>query len=174
MTEPTRPPTKHELGLQLLRLTDIATAARKAADDIKHVLQGAGLMVPGDHMQPTIPTGDPIEPPGGTVTYRHPSQSIVVTDEPAFREWVDDHHPGEVEMVERVRPAFLARFVNANGIVVGPDGDIDIPGISVATGSASIAAVTDKKNLDQLRNNARSLTLGELLDVPAIEAGNHE
>jgi hypothetical protein len=167
MTEPTRPPTRTDLQRQLIYLADLAAMANEAAKHIRKVLPT--IMEVGDKAEPTIPTGDPIEPPAGTVTYRRPSQSVMVTAEDVFRAWVDDNYPGEIELVERVRPAFMSRFIDANGIVVGPSGEIDIPGIAVVTGSPSIAVVTNKKNLDQLRGAMRDLTVGDLLTVRAIE-----
>lgn len=167
MTEPTRPPTKTELQLQLLQVADLGAMSAEAAKHIKGVLQK--IMNVGDKSEPTIPTGEPLEPAAGTVTYRHPTRSVSVTDEKALTAWIDANYPGEIEVIERIRPAFLARFADANGVVVGPGGELAVPGIEVVTGSSSIAAVTNKKNLDQLRGNMRDMTLGELLTVRAIE-----
>ncbi len=167
MTEPTRPPTKADLQLRAVQLAAIRNTAAAELTHIKAAL--TTMMEPGDSSHPVIPTGDPKPPIAGAVTYRHGGSSVLVTDETKFREWVDENYPGEVEMIERVRPAFQGRFVDANGVVVGPGGEIDVPGIGVVTGAPSLSVAPDKKTADQLWLSMRGRTLLELIEAAGDE-----
>lgn len=73
-----------------------------------------------------------------------PKQSVraKVVNEPAFRDWVAEHHPHQIEVIERPYESFTKRVLEAakkNGgfWVDGDTGEKQlIPGVEVGTGDA--------------------------------------
>ncbi|MFF4652784.1 hypothetical protein [Streptomyces sp. NPDC001380] len=55
----------------------------------------------------TLPDGTPI----ATLTLVDPRPAVVVADEGAFTAWAAENHPGEVEVVVRVRAAWQRQFL---------------------------------------------------------------
>jgi hypothetical protein len=85
----------------------------------------------------------------GSASLRLPKDAVAVVDDDALLDWVLEHHEDEVEVVTRVRPAYvralLARLKIAGGVVVDKESGevVDIPGVSVvAGGDPSVMGVT--------------------------------
>lgn len=97
----------------------------------------------------------------GTVAMTVGSRSIITTDEEALIDWCDRFHPSEVEMITRVRPAFLASLTMTGDVVVDNLGNI-VDGLKVATADGYPVVKPDKAKADLLwsavRNNVLELT----------------
>jgi hypothetical protein len=143
MSEPTTPETVAELQLRAAQL--------------------AARMNVRDTARPTIPGSNTV---AATISFKAGSESIRITDPEKFTEWVDQNYPGEIEMVERIRPAFMPRFVNANGVVVGPGGELDIPGIEVSAAGEPTIAVSVGKAAPYVLESLRGLSVRELIEGP--------
>lgn len=160
MTEPT-PETLTELQLRAAQLAALAKEINTAYSLAKEAL--SVRMNKRDTARPVLPGTDTV---AATISYRAGAQSIRVTDPDKFQAWVDDTYPGEIEMIERVRPAFMSRFVNANGVVVGPSGEIDIPGIEVTEPANPTISVSVGKAQPLVLASLRALTVRELIEGP--------
>lgn len=97
----------------------------------------------------------------GTVGRSVGSRSIITTDEEALIEWCDRFHPSEVEMITRIRPAFLETLTMTGDVVVDKLGNI-VDGLAVATGTGHLVVTQAKDKADLLwsavRNNVLELT----------------
>lgn len=145
--------------LRAAQLAALSTSFAEAFKEAKLDLEA--LMNVRDTARPTIPGTDTV---AATVSYKAGSDAIRVTDSDALTAWVDENYPGEVESIERIRPAFMQRFVNANGVVVGPGGELDIPGIKVLPSSdPSVAVTVPKAARPMVLESIRALTLQQLL-----------
>ncbi len=173
MTEPTQPTDAEavrqakieELQVRAVRLAAVSARFDDAYKAAKAELQT--LMRVRQSDRPLIPGTNTV---GGTVSYKAGGDAVRVTDQEAFREWIDKNYPGEIEMVEQVREAFIARFVNANGVVVGPGGELDIPGIMVVPTTAPTVAVTVPKATRPLvLESIRGMSVRELVEGPGHE-----
>jgi hypothetical protein len=76
---------------------------------------------------------------------------------------VEENAPEWMEVVEQVRPEFAKRFVNANGILVGPNGEVGVPGIIVQSGPATVQVRPDKDNRSHLFATVAGVSMRELL-----------
>ncbi|MFE9926670.1 hypothetical protein ACFYQA_35510 [Streptomyces sp. NPDC005774] len=82
-------------------------------------------------MRVTMPDDTPI----ATLTLIDPQSAVVVADEDAFTAWAAVNHPGEVETLLRVRPAWqrdLFARLACSGPVADPHTGEVIPGLTVA------------------------------------------
>lgn len=155
---PEEPETLAALQLRAAQLSAIAKLFATEAAKAKAALKP--LMNVRDTARPAFPGTAVI---AGTISYKAAGRSIAGFDSDEFRAWVDTEYPGEVEMIERVRPAFTARFVMTDeNVVVGPSGDIDIPGLHVAE-SDPVLAVTPTKDLGAVLHSLRDVPLRELV-----------
>ncbi|MFY1595425.1 hypothetical protein [Micromonospora sp. WMMD737] len=124
--------------------------------------------------------------PGITVSGSTSNPSVAVVDEPAFRAWVAQRYPTEIETVHRVRPAWQGRFLEG---VLGrgnppcdPQGEA-IPGVEWRPGggfgSISLTASKDTKALvgaaaDEIADGIRPLELpvGVLAPAAVVDASD--
>lgn len=167
-------PSLAELQLRAAQLAAIAKLFTEAAKAARAALPGR--MNVRDTARPVFPGTAVV---AGTISYKAGGRSIAgfATDE--FRVWVDENYPGEIEMVERVRPAFTGAFVmTAENIVVGPRGEIDIPGLHVAESDPTLAVIPTK-DLGAVVHSLRDVPLRELAGfgvspVDAQRADNDE
>lgn len=159
MSEPT--PDRAELELRMALLAAFEQATKEELDRLKRLWRQSHHV--GDSARPPIPDGTERPAAAATITYKYGPSSIMVNDPEAFREWVDDHHPAEIEIVEQVRPAFLKRFTNANGVLVGPDGELDVPGVVVKSSPATVQVRPDKDNRGHLFAAMADVSMRELL-----------
>lgn len=159
MTDPT--PDRETLELRMSLLAAFQQAAGEELGRLK--AQWKATRHVGDSAHPPIPDGTERPAVAAAITYKYGPSSIVVNDEEAFQAWVEDNHPTELEVVERVRPQFLKRFTNANGTLVGPDGEIDVPGIIVQSGPATVSVRPEKANRPHLFAAAAGVSMRELL-----------
>lgn len=95
----------------------------------------------------------------GLVAMTVGTSRIMVTDEAALIDWCDEFHPDEVEVITRVRPAYMA-----NGLTMIDDAVIDgqgniVPGVAIATGSGHLTVVPAKGKGDLLWSAIRSRVL---------------
>ena len=91
-------------------------------------------------LHPTLPDGTEI----ASVTVPASYDKLVVTDERALLGWVEEGYPTEVQIVKVVRPAFLrllGDLAKKAGEPVGPQGELNIPGLEVHTVEPSMATV---------------------------------
>lgn len=160
MSEPT-PETREQLELRMSVLAAFQQAAREELSRLKKRWQATRRV--GDSSRPPIPDGTERPAVAATITYKYGPSSIVVNDPEAFLAWVEEHHPSEVEVIEQVRPDFTKRFTNANGVLVGPDGELDVPGIIVQSGPATVSVQPDKDNRAHLFAAVAGVSMRELL-----------
>lgn len=170
MTEPT-PETDERTALEL-RAALMASLRDAAADELKAIkeLLKVGWRV-GDSSHPKIPDGSPIPPNAATITYKHGAASLAILDQDAkgsvtrgpLFDWVNDHRPEEIEVIERIRPEYVAGIVVANGIPVMPHGDLDVPGVTVTSTAATIQIAPEKTNRAHLFAAFAAVPLRELL-----------
>lgn len=124
MTEPTIDvPAEQRRALLLAELSSRVARFIKAN---KAELMGPGGMTPGQTNRPSIDI-DGHKTQAGTVAYTDPETKApywVESDPVAHVAWVDRTHPTEVEVIERVRPAFTSGYRVLNGEVVDADGTI--------------------------------------------------
>jgi hypothetical protein len=146
------------LQLRAAQLASIAKVFTQAAKDAKLALEHR--MNPRDTARPVFPGTAVV---AGTISYKAGGRSIAGLDSEEFRVWVDENYPGEIELVEQVRPAFRGRFVMTDdNQVVGPTGEIGIPGLHVAEASP-ILAVIPTKDLGAVVHSLRDVPLRELI-----------
>jgi hypothetical protein len=104
-----------------------------------------------------------------------PATRAGVDNEAALLAWTRKHLPGEVETVERVRPATLKRLgeeMKSRGGWVNPDGElIPVDGIRVSTSDPSPRVELEDCAEDAIRAAwlAGEIDLGELLALPVAE-----
>jgi hypothetical protein len=100
----------------------------------------------------------------GRVAMTEPDIKALVTDRDAFTKFVEAEHPGEVETVVRVRPAYESKLlgeITARGAAVDEDGQA-VPGVTFGYGSSpqqrfypdegaeALLAVVDPSDLPRL------------------------
>ncbi|MCP3770024.1 MULTISPECIES: hypothetical protein [Streptomyces] len=102
---------------------------------VLHGLRAARAELALKSMRVTLPDDTPI----ATLTLIDPRPAVVVADEDAFTAWVAANHPGEVETLVQVRPAWKQEFLGrlaCSGPAAGPVADPHtgevIPGLAVA------------------------------------------
>ena len=94
----------------------------------------------------------------GSVAMTVGSRSIIVTDEAALIEWCDDFHPDEVEVITRVRPAYMSSLTMIDDAVIDGQGNI-VPGVAIRTGVGHPVVRPDKAKGDILWAAVRSRVL---------------
>ncbi len=94
----------------------------------------------------------------GSVAMTVGSRSIVITDEKALIAWCDEFHPDEVEVVERVRPAYMSKLTMIDDAVIDGQGNI-VPGVAIRTGTGHLTVRPDKAKGDLLWSAVRSRVL---------------
>lgn len=161
MTEPPVDDARTQLELRMAVLASFEQAAREELTRLK--AQWKATRHVGDSSRPPIPDGTERPASAATITYKYGPSSITVNDPEAFLTWVDEHHPEEIEVVQQVNPAFIKRFTNANGILVGPDGELDVPGIIVKSGPATVSVQPEKDNRAHLFAAVANVSMRELL-----------
>ena len=95
----------------------------------------------------------------GYVQLTKPKPAARVTSAEDLLAWVEDNYPEEVEVVEvqtvrRVRPAFAAALVKAEGVT--PDGEV-VPGIELVQGSPTLRVVPTAEAKSLAADSVRSL-----------------
>jgi hypothetical protein len=156
------------LALVVLKvLGDQVKEGKAAADE-----QLRASAMPEDRTAALLPDGAKV----GTVNLNNGRVSARVTDRKAFTAWVQSMHPGEVEQVPTVRPAFeklLLDGCKSKGGPVDKHGQ-EIPGVTVSEGdpypmvklvdgaSEAVSAAWHARQLDEV--------MAGILR-PAIEAG---
>lgn len=98
---------------------------------VLHGLRAARAELALKSMRVTLPDDTPI----ATLTLIDPQPTVVVADENAFTAWVAANHPGEVETLVQVRPAWKREFFGrlaCFGPVADPHTGEVIPGLAVA------------------------------------------
>jgi hypothetical protein len=134
----------------------------------------------------------------GAVSRSRPGKSAHVSDRDAFLAWVKKHYPGDVEpeieitgteeqvkaalyeshrelveLRETVSHGLRATVIDTSatyGKPAGPDGELDVPGISVTESSESTVSflpATGAYDLIAAMVRAGDITLPDLLDDPA-------
>lgn len=147
-----REETADELAIRLLLLASLEGAVAQSIRDTKDLL--AARMTAGDMKRPRL--GDLA---AGTVTYANGPVTVTVDDEAALTEWVLQHYTTEIELITRVRPAFMSRILEATkaaGQPAGPGGELDIPGLSVRSGTPRVVARPDRAHAAELWLRARA------------------
>lgn len=138
-------------------------ASARIADRQRTVkAQLAERMRPGDTVRPSLP-GDQAPIDAGTISYTRGTLGIAGFTSDEFIAWVDENYPREVDTVVTVRPAFTKRFVVANGVIVGPTGEMDIPGLAVQQGASSLSVRVAKGADDALRSAISGGTVSAIL-----------
>lgn len=94
----------------------------------------------------------------GSVAMTVGSRSIVITDEAALIDWCDDFHPDEVEVITRVRPAYMASLTMIDDAVIDGQGNI-VPGVAIRRGTGHPVVRPDKGKGDILWAAVRSRVL---------------
>ena len=118
----------------------------------------------------------------GAATRTEPKPAARITDGAAFRAWVREHRPEEIQTVESVNAAFeksILKVITDCGGLPDPDtGEVvDVPGVHIITGVPQLRVVPDS-GAEQIIAAAiadEGLSLAELLDNVerlAIEAGS--
>lgn len=104
------------------------TARREVLDGLRSARADLGLK----SIRVELPDGSPV----AVITLVEPRAAVTVTDEPAFTKWVEQNHPGEVETLTRVRPAWRERFLasldpgETPGPVADPQTGEVVPGLA--------------------------------------------
>jgi hypothetical protein len=127
---------RFELIRRTLMWQQVAAAARAKESALRDQLTADARAEYAE--QGTAPTWR--LPDIGTVSLPVSKETVYVADEAALLAWVKEHYAGEVETLERVRPAFLGGLLSA----VEPAGDVAcvpltgqvIPGLAVRQGGA--------------------------------------
>lgn len=102
MTAPTSTPTRADLARDALFWTAVADEAKARADAAR-----AELADQARHEYQQTGAAPTWRIPGiGTVPLYLTNDQVAVVDEAAYVAHVADRHPGEVETIRRVRPAF--------------------------------------------------------------------
>lgn len=159
MSEPT--PDRAELELRMALLAAFEQATKEELDRLKKLWRQSHHV--GDSARPPIPDGTERPAAAATITYKYGPSSIVVNDPEAFQAWVESNAPEWIEVVEQVRPEFVKRFANANGILVGPNGELDVPGIVLRPSPATVQVRPDKDNRGHLFAAMADVSMRELL-----------
>lgn len=95
----------------------------------------------------------------GSVAMTVGSRSIIVTDEAEFIDWCDEFHPDEVEVITRVRPAYIAHGLTMiDDAVIDGQGNI-VPGVAIRKSPGYLAVKPDKNKADVLWAAVRSRVL---------------
>jgi hypothetical protein len=120
-----------------VELIDEAAAIKLVADRLyaryNDLAGRAAALLGRGTVYPTLPDGTEI----AQFTVPSAGITVTITDESALTEWMRTHYPTEVATVEVIRPAFLDKLRKACREAkspVGPDGEVDVPGIAVSTG----------------------------------------
>lgn len=121
-----------------VELIDEAAAVKLVADRLyaryNDLAERAAAMLGRGTVYPTLPDGTEI----ARFTVPSAGVTVTITDEAALIAWLREHYPTEVETVEVIRAAFvdkLRRSCRDAKAPVGPDGEIDVPGIAVSSGT---------------------------------------
>jgi hypothetical protein len=124
-----------------------------------------------DELEARSPRRSSVSPeiPGTTVAVarlerKRDSRSIAGWDSAEAIAWGNEHYPSEIELVEQFREAIRDRFVlTDDGQIVGPKGELDIPGLFVATSPGSFAITPNRDAAPALFQSLRDVTLRELI-----------
>lgn len=141
-----------ELASRLLLLSALEGAVAQSIKRTKELL--TARMTVGDLKRPRI--GGAV---AGSVTYANGAQSVTVTDEAALTAWIEEHYTTELELLVRVRPAFLEQIKEATkaaGEPAAPGGELGVPGVSVREGMPRIVARPDRAHAAELWLAARA------------------
>lgn len=147
----------HPTGDNPVELVEEAVATKLIADELygrhKDLSTRAAAILGRSTLYPALPDGTELAcftVPAGTTT-------VTVTDEAKLIAWMREHYPTEVETVTVVRPAFLEKLRQSCRDAcapVAPDGETDVPGITVTP--ASGPGTPRVKPTDEGRERARS------------------
>jgi hypothetical protein len=133
----------------------VAEANKDAKADVLDQLDA------GDRKGAVLPDGGDV----GTVSVTKGRKTISVTDEAAFLAWVREHSPHNIEVTERVRPAYTKSVTDGGqaryGMVVDPNSGEIIPGLALREGDPY---VTVRQSDEQAEVLAAALEAG-VLDV---------
>jgi hypothetical protein len=125
----------------------------------------ADSMETGDRV--TIKTGDAVL---GSATKAKGASSARVSDPTALLNWALVHHPDEVVVEKRLRPALTARLLAQSKAAGVPtlDGVLDVPGVTVTVGEPKLQlrAADDAADTIERLWQAGELDLRELLALP--------
>ncbi|MFD0853368.1 hypothetical protein ACFQ07_14095, partial [Actinomadura adrarensis] len=125
---------QHDLALRLAlvkvltdRLKDVKAAAGCEVTDTWRPKDRATVVLPGSDAEI------------GTVTLSSGSTKARLSDEDAYRTWVEANYPEQIETVTttRIKPEFTNRlltFVQRSGKVRDPGTGQEVPGVVVETG----------------------------------------
>ena len=102
-----------------------------------------------------VPGPDGRNVPVGIVRIDKGSESWRIVDPAAFQAWVEENHPEQIEVVERVRPAFEARIlkqcVATGGLADETTGEM-IPGVQQVLGDPKLVVVPDDTAAQDIRD----------------------
>lgn len=141
-----------ELSLRLLLLAALEGAVAQSIKRTKELL--GGRLTLGDLKRPRIGNVS-----AGSVTYANGPASVNVTNEAELTAWVEQNYTTEIELITRIRPAFLEQIIEATrkaGEPCAPGGELDVPGLSVRDGRPRIVARPDRAHASELWLAARA------------------
>ena len=112
-----------------------------------------------------------------SVTLNEVKDKIVVDDEKAYKKWVQDNHPSEIEYVIRVRSSFTAALLDgmvagdtATGIVVTVDSGEQVPGLRAVDGGDPTATTLTFTRPTKTKAGGRELVVHALNGRTELEA----
>jgi len=120
-----------DLARQLAALAALAKRVKAHADTARALM--ATRMSPGETKRALHPDDDHVTL--GTISMSVGPRRAAVTNEPALAMWVAANHPDQ--MVSTVDPAYVEALLEASkaaGEPCSPDGELDIPGLTVTSG----------------------------------------
>jgi hypothetical protein len=136
---------RFELIRRTLMWESVAAAARARASGIREQLTADARAEYAE--QGTAPTWR--LPDIGTVTLPVSKESVYVADETALTRWVDANAPSEIEIVYRIRPAYLTSLLGSvrcvDGLeehMVADDEGTIIPGLAVRPGGDAASSLS--------------------------------
>lgn len=110
----------------------------------------------------------------GTVSMPRPSVRVSVTNAAKFRAWVEEHRPGEIEVIRSVRPSFAEAVRKSvrehGGWLDKTSGEVTpVPGVEASAGDPSVRVelADDAGEVIGAAYRAGLLDLGSVLALPS-------
>lgn len=150
--------TREELAVRLV-VTRVLKEILAAADSEDR--KAAAAWAPGDRLGAVL-CGEV----AGHTQVRNGAVKAAVTDPEAFKAWVSQNRPGEIEFLSsvRVRPAYQSAILTAakrDGVAVSTDGE-EIPGVTVTQGEPTLTVTLTE---DASALVAKAWQSGELWEI---------
>lgn len=161
-------PQLKDAALKVAVLSVLADKVKAALMDAREEQAAAMKDVGADGVNVELPDGSRV----AKITLVAGRSSARVADEEELMAWVGANHPGEIETVTRVRPAFVNQLL-ADTCAAGSPVDVDtgelIPGIGVTKGEPYISTSQKKPKLIEAAWRDGQINPLDYVELPQIE-----